>query len=59
MISINIVKFFEAIKLDNFFYLHSMNYVFFLWTKPGQNHYLHVNHACVLPSRKLSILCNE
>ena len=36
MISINIVKFFEAIKLNNFFYLHSMNYVFFLWTKPGQ-----------------------
>lgn len=26
MISINIVKFFEAIKLDSFFYLHSMNY---------------------------------
>ena len=29
MISINIVKFFEVIKLDNFFYLHSMNYVSF------------------------------
>lgn len=24
-----------------------------------KNHYLHVNHACVLPSSKLSILCNE
>ena len=24
-----------------------------------KDHYLHVNHACVLPSRKLSILCNE
>ena len=29
MISINSVKFFEAIKQDNFFYLHSMNYVSF------------------------------
>lgn len=47
MISINIVKFFEAIKLDNFFYLHSMNYVSFCGPNLVKNHYLDVNHACL------------
>lgn len=36
MISINIVKFFEAIKLDNFFLFTQHELCFFLWTKPGQ-----------------------